>query len=159
MDAIYWGPQWHGPPDEEFFPKLSEALEAAEWVLDGNYTRTMVFKWDRVQAVVWLNYSFSRTLDQAINRALSRLFNREELWPGTGNRENLRMLFSKDSIVLWTIQGYHRHIKRNIGYIHDPRYQHIKFHRIRSPRESRDFLTLVKANPAYILKNEYGISR
>ena len=69
MDAVFWGPDWGFPPDEEFFSRLSDLLEGEKWVLDGNYTRTMEFKWDRVQAVVWLNFSFARTVYQAIKRA------------------------------------------------------------------------------------------
>ena len=159
MDAIYWGPDWVRPPDEVFYKKLSAVLEAESWVLDGNYTRTISFKWDRVQAVIWLNYSYPRTVFQAIKRALTRLFSREELWPGTGNRENLQMLFSKDSIVLWTIQRYHRHLKRNIGYINDDKYSHIFFHRIRSPREAIEFLDLARTDPELILNSEFGVTR
>ena len=159
MDAEFWGPDWSFPPDEEFFPQLSRLLEAENWVLDGNYTRTMSFKWDRVQVVIWLNYSFPRTVYQAISRAISRLFSQEELWPGTGNRENLKMLFSKDSIVWWTISSYKRHFKRYIGYLEDKRFSHIKFHRIRSPREANQFLEIVQENPASLLEKSFGTSR
>lgn len=159
MDAVFWGPDWYFPPDKEFFPRLSEMLEGEKWVLDGNYTRTIGFKWDRVQVVVWLNFSFARTLYQAVKRASGRLFDQEELWPGTGNRENLKMLFSKDSIILWTIQGYHRHVKRNIGYINAEEYSQIKFHRIRSPKDAEDFFKLIRKDPEYILSNEFGVSR
>ena len=159
MDAVFWGPDWSFPPDEEFFPRLASLLQGENWVLDGNYTRTMGFKWDRVQSVVWLNFSFPRTLFQAVKRALGRLRDQEELWPGTGNRENLKMLLSKDSIVLWTIQGYHRHVKRNTGYINGEEFARIKFHRIRSPGEAKEFLHLVKNDPNYILNHEFGVSR
>lgn len=159
MDAVYWGPNWSFPPEEEFISRLSGLLEGEKWVLDGNYTRTMGFKWDRVQAVVWLNFSFARTVYQAIKRALGRLFDQEELWPGTGNRESLKMLFSKDSIVLWTLQKYHRHVKRNVGYIYNEDFSKIKFHRIRSPREANIFFQLIKTYPDFILNNEFGITR
>ncbi len=159
MDAIYWGRDWYAPPDEVFFPKLARTLEGEKWVLDGNYTRTMGFKWDRVQAVIWLNYSFPRTAVQAIQRAVKRLFRQDELWPDTGNRENLKMLFSKDSIILWTLKSYYRHKKRNLGYIYDQNYSQIKFHRIRSPRESITFLEKVRLDPEYILTNEFGVRR
>jgi adenylate kinase family enzyme len=150
MDAIFWGPNWSFPPDEEFFPGLSEILKGEKWVLDGNYTRTLGVKWSRVQAVIWLNYSFSRTVYQAVTRAISRLFSREELWPDTGNRENLKMLFSKDSIILWTLRSYHRHSKRNAGYMENEDFSHIKFHRIKSPREAKRFLEIVKQDPSIL---------
>jgi adenylate kinase family enzyme len=154
MDAVYWGPNWSMPPDKEFFQLLRKILLAEDWVLDGNYTRTLDFKWDRVQAVVWLHFSFPRTVYQAIKRALTRLFDQEELWPGTGNRENVRMLFSRQSIVWYTISNYYRHTKRNSGYLEDERYNHIKFHHIRSPRQAELFLDKVGQDPN-ILINEY----
>ena len=159
MDALFWGPNWTFPEDEQLFQKLEEKLAAESWVLDGNYTRTLDRKWERVQSVVWINYNFPRTIYQAVTRAISRLFNQEELWPGTGNRENLKMLFSKDSIVLWTLKSYYRHKKRNTAYIYDQNYSHIKFHRIRSPKEGKEFLVTVKDDPGFILESEFGITR
>jgi hypothetical protein len=159
MDALFWGPNWSSPEDDQFFQALENELANESWVLDGNYTRTLDIKMERVQAVVWLNYRFPRTIYQAVTRALSRLFSQEELWPGTGNRENLKMLFSKDSIVLWTLKCYHRHKKRNIGYIYDQRFAHIKFHRIRSPKAAKVFLGILKEDPKFILKSEFGVSR
>jgi len=150
MDSIFWGPDWHFPPNEEFFPRLKEVLNGNQWVLDGNYTRTMDFKWDCVEAVIWLNFSFPRTVFQAISRALNRLFSQEELWPDTGNKENLKMLFSQDSIVWWTIKSYHRHVRRNSAYMTVEKYSRIKFHRIRSPRQANGFLSLVQQDPSFI---------
>jgi adenylate kinase family enzyme len=159
MDAIFWGPGWKMPPDEDFFPRLSKALDGENWVLDGNYTRTMEFKWDRVQAVVWLNYSYPRTICQAVKRALTRLFDQKELWPETGNRENLKMLFSRDSIVWYTISKYHRHTQRNAGYMMDKNYSHIKFHRIRSPQKAKLFLSIVQDDPSFMIEHTYGLNR
>jgi adenylate kinase family enzyme len=159
LDALFWGPNWTMPDDEHLFNKLTNRLAGDSWVLDGNYTRTLHIKWERVQSVVWLNYSFTRTVFQAVKRAFSRLISQEELWPGTGNRENFRMLISKDSIILWTLKSYFRHKKRNLGYIYDQKYQDIKFHRIRSPQEGYQFLETIKQDPEYIIKNEFGVSR
>ena len=104
MDQVFWGPNWHWPPDEVFFENLRQALGGNQWVLDGNYTRTIPIKWERVEMVVWLDYSFPLTLFQAVKRALKRSITQEELWEGTGNRESFRKsFFSKDSIILWTI--------------------------------------------------------
>ncbi|MEE8357150.1 MAG: shikimate kinase [Anaerolineales bacterium] len=87
MDAIFWGPEWSSPEDQVLFPRLSKALEGENWVLDGNYSRTLAIKWELVQAVIWLDFSFARTLYQAVVRAIPRLFSQEELWPEleTGN--------------------------------------------------------------------------
>ncbi len=111
MDAIFWGPDWTFPEDKELFSKLTSALEGENWVLDGNYTRTIPIKWDNIDIVIWLDFSFLRTLFQAVTRAFTRILTREEFWPGTGNRETLGKLFSRDSIVLWTLKTYRRNRK------------------------------------------------
>jgi len=153
LDAIFWGPDWSEPDDSELFPKLSAALAGDNWVLDGNYSRTLEIKWERVNSVIWLDFNFPRTVSQAVKRALSRIISQEELWPGTGNRESLKKLFSRDSIVLWTIQTYARRKKKILGYISSEQYQSIIFHRIKSPKQARKFLESVSRNPMYILNS------
>jgi adenylate kinase family enzyme len=151
MDALYWGPDWTGPADQDLFYRLRKALESENWVLDGNYSRTQDIKWEQVEIVIWLDFSFPRTIYQAIIRSIPRLFSQNELWPGTGNRESLRMLLSRDSIVLWTIQSYGRRKKKYLSYLEADEFSHIHFHRLRSPREAYQFLIDVKQDPALIL--------
>ena len=159
MDALFWGPNWSPSQDEELFPRLTEALGEEHWVLDGNYSRTTAIKWERAEVVIWLDFSFPRTLWQAISRAMTRLISQEELWPGTGNRESLRMLFSKESIVLWTITSYARRRKNIIKMMGDPKYQHIRFHRLPSPAETERFLTAVDHNPKVLYTNPSGLKK
>lgn len=150
LDAIFWGPDWSEPDDSELFPKLSAALSGDNWVLDGNYSRTLDIKWERVDSVIWLDFSFPRTVAQAIKRAVSRIITQEELWTGTGNRESLQKLFSRDSIVLWTIQTYATRRKRIQGYITSGQYRSIIFHRIKSPKQAKIFLQSVARDPVYV---------
>ncbi len=152
LDAIFWGSDWSESSDSELFSKLSAALAGDNWVLDGNYSRTLAIKWERVQVVIWLDFSFLRTVAQAVKRAVSRIISQEELWPGTGNRESLKKLISRDSIVLWTIQTYFRRKKRILGYISSEAYQSIIFHRIRSPKQAKIFIQSVGQDPTYLTR-------
>ncbi len=108
MDAVFWGKDWYQPNDDEFFGNLSKALKPDQRVLDGNYTRTIPIKWQDVDTIIWIDYSFPRTLYQAVKRAITRIVKQTELWPGTGNKESLKKLFTKDSIVLWTLKTYRK---------------------------------------------------
>jgi adenylate kinase family enzyme len=150
MDALFWGPNWSAPEDEVLFKKVAAALEGDSWVLDGNYTRTIPIKWDQVNIVIWLDFSFIRTLMQAINRAVKRVISQEELWPGTGNRETVRKLFSRQSIVLWTIQTHHRNKIRNARWMGEEKFAHIHFIRLKSPQEAAQFLEQIKLDPTAI---------
>ncbi len=152
LDAIFWGPDWSEPDDSELFPKLSAALAGDHWILDGNYTRTHDIKWERVETVIWLDFSFPRTVAQAVKRAVTRIISQEEIWPDTGNRETLKILFSRDSIVLWTIQAYSRNKNKYTRYIASEQYSSIIFHRIKSPRQAKIFLQYAAIDPGYVTR-------
>ena len=144
MDALFWGPNWQQASDEVFFARVARALDRPNWVLDGNYDRTMPVKWAQVETVIWLDYSFSRTLFQSFKRATARVITGQELWPGTGNRESFRQtFFSKKSVILWMMQTYDGVKKRYRERMQDPAYAHIQFVHLRSPSEARAFLLSV----------------
>jgi adenylate kinase family enzyme len=140
MDAIFWCKNWTFPEDKEFFLKLASALEGEDWVLDGNYTRTISLKWDNIDTVIWLDFSFIRIFVQAVTRAVTRIFTREELWTGTGNRETLRNLVSRDSIILWTIKTFQRNRKKFTDYMESDEFKKIHFIRLKSPRQAEKLL-------------------
>jgi len=145
MDGIFWGPDWYWPSDEEFFTNLREAFKKDAWVLDGNYTRSIPIKWEKVEIVIWLDYSFIRTLCQALIRAVKRSITKEELWAGTGNRESFKKsFFSKDSIILWTIKTHGTVRHKYLDYMKDEKYPGIQFLRLKSPSESKTFLEQLK---------------
>lgn len=141
IDAVFWGKNWQEPSDEVFFPKLKQALQGECWVLDGNYTRTIPIKWEAIDTVIWIDYSLARTLFQAIRRALHRLISQQELWPGTGNRESVSLLFSSQSIVLWTLTNFRKNRIRYAKMMEATEYRHIRFIRLRSPKACRAFFT------------------
>jgi adenylate kinase family enzyme len=141
MDKIFWGPNWKWPSDEEFFANLKDALEQPNWILDGNYTRTVPVKWEKVELVIWLDYSFLRTLFQAVRRATARAWTKEELWEGTGNKESFRKsFFSKESIIWWAVKNHGKVRKKYEAYLVDKKFEHIKFVRLRSHAEADSFL-------------------
>lgn len=150
MDALFWGPNWEPSSYEEFCAKLRSALKGSSWILDGNYTRTTPIKWESVNVVIWLDFSFMCSLFQSIKRAIKRIIAREELWPGTGNIETLGGLFSKDSIVLYTIKSHRRVRRKYEAYFKSGYYPNIQFIRLRSPRKVESFLIKVKKNKELI---------
>ncbi len=144
MDKVFWEPNWTEPSNENFLSKLESALNQETWVLDGNFTRTVSVKWEKVDLIIWLDYSFSRTLIQAIKRAIHRSLTKEELWEGTGNRESFRRSFlSKDSIIWWTITTHKKNRLKYESYLVDPKFSHLKFVRLKSNAEAEDFLKIL----------------
>lgn len=141
MDQLFWKSGWVHSSDEEFIPKIEAVVSGDTWVLDGNYSRTNGIKWKHADTVIWLDYSYSRTFVQLLKRTINRAVTREELWPGTGNRETFRQSFmSKDSIFIWFFKSYKTN-KTRYGELDGLfRKSPINFIRLRSPREAEEFI-------------------
>lgn len=141
MDRLYWKSDWQSSSDEEMFQKVREVTSQPAWVLDGNYTRTIPIKWQKVQLVIWLDLSFVRTVLRVTRRTFGRSFGRKELWPGTGNRESLaRAFLSTDSVIWWSITTHRPNRKKYTELMRDPEYQHVEFIRLKSPKSVSSFL-------------------
>ncbi|GAB6261108.1 AAA family ATPase [Photobacterium sp. CCB-ST2H9] len=141
MDALFWKPNWAESTDEAFLLAIEQALDQTQWILDGNYHRTAALKWRHADTVIWVDYSFTRTLFQAVQRAVIRCLSKQELWPGTGNRESFRKTFlSRDSIVWWTIKTYSKNRARYLSMMSDPNFAHIQFVQLRSPAQANQLI-------------------
>ena len=145
MDALVWGKNWSMSTDEQLFSKLKAELGNSNWVLDGNYMHTAPIKWDEVDTIIWLDYSFIRTLYQIIKRSISHAASKHEIWPDTGFKETFKKFyFSKHSILLWMLKYVLKKYKINkVKYnelMTDQKYAHIKFVHLRSPKECQKYL-------------------
>lgn len=145
MDQLFWKENWQESHDDEFFPKVQQAVSGSAWVLDGNYSRTSRIKWDNVDAIIWLDYSYYRTLIQLLNRTVKRIASKQELWPETGNVETFRKSFlSRDSILMWFFKTYKKNKQRYSELMESPELRHVKFVRLRSPQEASQFIESVR---------------
>jgi hypothetical protein len=75
-------------------------------------------------------------LYRVIKRSILRAWKKQELWSGTGNRESFTRLFSKDSMVLWTLSHYASNKGKFDELMATESYAHIEFVRLRSPKEA-----------------------
>jgi len=142
MDALYWKPNWGESSDAELFAKLEQALARPAWVLDGNYKRSQPIMWLNVETIIWVDYSFARTLFQAVKRAVQRLRSGKEIWAGTGNREPFRKSFlSRDSIILWTLKTFYKNRRQYQKLMGSPPNDGVTFIRLRSHSQADDYIS------------------
>jgi hypothetical protein len=102
LDSLYWEPGWVPAPLETFRARVSDATAGDGWIADGNYQPARDLIWPRVDTIVWLDYSFKLVLWRAVRRSLHRVF-RGDLCCN-GNRESLRLLLSRESIIIWVVR-------------------------------------------------------
>jgi adenylate kinase family enzyme len=145
LDALFWGPSWSKPAPEEFRARVAERIAADAWVADGNYSVIRDLSWARADTFIWLDPPFRVLYWRLFLRTNRRIRSREELWPGTGNRERIRNAYlSKDSLYIWLIRAYRRHHRVWPRELAKPEYAHLEVHRFRSPAEADRWLRSVR---------------
>jgi adenylate kinase family enzyme len=139
LDALSWEANWVSAPPDVLRERVASAVAADTWVVDGNYSATRDLVWAAADTVVWLDFSFALVMWRVIVRTLRRGVRGEVLW--SGNRENLRMALSRDSIILWALTTYWRR-RRDYPRLFD-QYPDVRFERLRSPAQARRFLDAI----------------
>jgi adenylate kinase family enzyme len=151
LDAIVWQPNWTLLPREEFRARVAERLAAPGWVVDGNYggaeVRPMV--WALADTIIWLDFSLPVIYARLWRRTMARLRDREELWPGTGNRETIRnAFFSRGSLFWWALKTYWRRKRNYARLLAAPEHAHVTRLRFRSPAEAERWLAAQRSAAA-----------
>lgn len=138
LDALNWGPDWFDRSKrdpQDFALRVDAAIAADRWVTDGNYSavRGRIFR--RATQIIWLDYDRAVIMPRVIRRSFIRALSKDELWPGTGNREEFRRWIDKDHPIRW---AWRTHKARRAGYTEmfaDPRLAGLAVHRLRHPRD------------------------
>jgi adenylate kinase family enzyme len=143
LDAFNWQPGWTAVPTDVFRRDVLTALEAPEWVTEGNYHSVRDLVWERADCIVWLNYRLSLILRRLIRRTATRVVTAEECC--NGNRESLRMAFSRDSIILWALKTHGPRRRKYPALLRRCAEQgkNVVIHR--SPQETRRWLEELRA--------------
>lgn len=55
LDKYYWKPNWIPTPNEEWDQFIIEATNQEQWIMDGNYSRTLDLRMKRADAIIFLD--------------------------------------------------------------------------------------------------------
>jgi adenylate kinase family enzyme len=101
LDALHFRENWVERPDAEMRADVEAAAATSGWVMDGNYGRVGVrdVLWPLAETIVWIDLPRIAVMRQVIARTAWRWWSQEPLWHG--NRESVRKLFTRESIVWW----------------------------------------------------------
>ncbi len=137
LDVLHWGPNWTSR--EDFVDNVMLAIQNPQWVIDGNYRKVRDIIWEKVDVIIWLNYSFPIVFWRALKRTLYRIFSQKELY--AGNREKfLTSFFSSDSMLWWVIKTYKRRKKEYGQLSNRNNLSHLEIIQLNNPKEAELFL-------------------
>jgi adenylate kinase family enzyme len=136
LDAIKWQPGWcdlvrHDP--DEFVRRVTLAIAAEAWVVDGNYGPVRDAVWGLATHLVWLDYERRVIMARVIGRTLLRAALRTELW--NGNRERLR-LHRPSHPIRWAWSTWDRRRREIAERLSRDEYAGLVVLRLRRPREA-----------------------
>jgi len=57
LDQLFWKPGWQESTKEEIDEKIRVEMENPQWIMDGNYNRTMSQRMKRCDTVIYLDFS------------------------------------------------------------------------------------------------------
>jgi adenylate kinase family enzyme len=147
LDALTWRPGWqalHLNEPEAFAKLVAEAVAGEAWVTDGNYTKGALPQiLPRATDVVWLDYSRRLIMTRVLRRSFVRAATGQELWPGTGNREDFRRWLDKEHPIRWTWDTYRPANERRAVLFASQDLAHARKHRFRTPRETNTWLAAI----------------
>ncbi|MCH9753295.1 MAG: AAA family ATPase [Alphaproteobacteria bacterium] len=105
-DDCYWLPEWKPRPEKEYKNILEDFTKKDQWIISGNSSDINSPIWLRCDTVIWLDYSIFRCLYQSICRSIKRIRSSEVCCGG--NRETMKLFFSRKSIILWVLGSFFR---------------------------------------------------
>ncbi len=141
LDAFHFDPDWAERPDENFIREVSLKMEEGPWVVCGNYKEILALALEKVDYLIWLDYSLPLILWRVIKRTLRRLIKKEKCC-GENYERWYRQFFTRYSIFLWVLKTYRKNKRRYKNISKYSQYA-LCVKRIRSPRELEKFLKTI----------------
>jgi adenylate kinase family enzyme len=141
LDSLHWEAGWAPASTPNFRARVAGALADDAWVVDGNYQSVRDLVWPRAEAMVWLDYDLSVVMWRLIRRTAHRLRTGHELW--NGNREQLSMLLSRESLFVWALKTHGKRRREYPAFLQEPEHRHLTLVRLCSPGEAQKWLARV----------------
>ena len=83
LDQLWWQPGWVEAGHEAFDAELARVVAEDEWIIDGNYSRTLDVRLSRAEAAIMLDFPRSLCMYRVLKRVLvSRGNVRPDMAPG-----------------------------------------------------------------------------
>ena len=72
LDRLFWREGWTNVSREEFDTLLEAELEKDEWIIDGNYSRTIPVRLERADTAVFFDYPTVTCFWRVIKRVITK---------------------------------------------------------------------------------------
>jgi adenylate kinase family enzyme len=148
LDALNFLPGWVGlnaTDPAEFERRIRAATAGDAWIVAGSYTQfSQRAFWPRLQTLIWLDLPMPTLICRVIRRSWRRWRTQELLW-GTNTERfwpQLMVWRKEDSLVWWIVTQQRRKRQEMQGFMADPAWSHVRFHRLTTAGAVEEFAAL-----------------
>lgn len=71
LDKLFWHPGWVESPKEEIDEKIMAEMEKPQWIMDGNYNRTLPERIKHCDTIIYLDFSRVACLLGVLKRVIT----------------------------------------------------------------------------------------
>lgn len=135
VDDLTWEPGWVEVPQDVQVARIASICAEPCWILDTAYARWLEVPLADVELVVGLDYPRWLSLGRLMKRTVRRIADGRPIC--NGNRETLRELFSRSSIIIWHFKSFSRKRARMRHWQETAGFETILFKR---PRDAAAWL-------------------
>lgn len=104
VDDLTWEPGWVAVAEDEQRRRVMAICEGPEWVLDTAYGIWRDIPLASAELIVALDYPRWVSLCRLLRRTISRAIDQKPIC--NGNRESIKGMFSRDSIIVWHFKSF-----------------------------------------------------
>ena len=135
LDRLYWNPGWQEVSSAEFDEKLAAELSKPQWIIDGNFSRTMPQRLAACDTVIYLDYNSFVCLWGVICRVV-KSYGKTRPDMGEGCPERFDLVFLK-----WVWQYNRKNRDRNYQYLNET--NHAETYAFKNRRQLKKFLKTI----------------
>lgn len=149
LDALNWQSGWialNETDPAEFERVIREATSGDAWIVAGSYARfSRPAFWDRLETMIWLDLPQWQLIARVLKRSWRRWRERELLWDSNYETfwRQLMVWRKQDSLIWWIVTQHARKRREMLSLQADRAWSHIRFIRLASSSEVRDFAAIV----------------
>lgn len=137
LDIYFWKPDWIPIEKEKWIKLVEELVAKQEWIIDGNYQRTMDIRLKKADMVIFLDFTSYLCIFRALKRRIQN-HGRTRIDMGEGCKEKVDYIFLK-----W-IWNFRRDKRPGILIKLKNLSDHQKVHIYKSPKELRAFISQIR---------------
>ena len=106
VDDMAWLPGWQSTSEEYQREQAERICAADEWILDTAYGKWLEIPLAGAELIIGLDYPRWFSLQRLVRRTLMRVLDKKPVC--NGNIETWRLMFARDSIILWHFKSWRR---------------------------------------------------